>query len=311
MSGLLGLRRRDQGRPVVRLPLTGVIPPHPTSADYLSGVPSWNGDTNNQFGTCGPCSVANSAILTWRHLAGLIISVSDAAIFDLYRRSGNPGFDPVTDDNDNGVDMTVMLAELVKNGVDITHSDGTVERVKPLCFAEVSPGNVDAIRAATSICGSVLLAWDLDTAQQSQTVWDYVPGSSPWGGHATCGGAYTGAGGHSADERLVSWMQVYGTTDAFVSHQLAGAFIVVWPALWNHPAFQAGVDQAALASDYTSLTGRSIPAPVPPAPAPTGNPDVDLWDGYAKAWSAFTRTRPDLVQLQSRLTTWAAAKQLT
>lgn len=272
----LGLRRTDRTRPVVRLGLTGAVPEHPAAADHLAQVAQWNGETNLAFGTCGPCSVANHAIITWRYLAGLDITVSDAAIFDLYRRSGNPDFDPATGYGDGGVDMTVMLAELVKGGIEITGPDGGRETVRPYCFAAAAAAH-DDMEAITAIFGAADLAVDLDVAQQSQTdagVWDYAP-SSPWGGHAITGGKYSGASGAGQpDEVVISWMEPIGMTDQFVAHQLTDLYVIVWPLLWDHPAFVAGVDRAALAADYEALTGRPFPAPapVPPPPAPAPEP---------------------------------------
>jgi hypothetical protein len=249
---------------------------------------------------CGPCMCANSAILTWKALLGLDIAVADEDVFDLYRRSGNPNFDPATDAGDDGVDMTVMLAELVKNGMTITHSDGGRELVKPLLFGGISLAPYDNIHACTSVFGGIGFGLDLDTAQQAQTqkgLWDHVAGSAQWGGHATLGGSYTSAtAAHGLDESLISWQMRVGTTPSFLGYQLSEAYGLVWPALWSHPAFQAGVDQAALIADYEALTGRSWagpppaqptppvpPAPVPPSPLPAGlvsyftDPAMDRW----------------------------------
>jgi hypothetical protein len=268
----------------VRLRLTGAVPAHPLVADHLSAVLNWMLGGNNRFGTCGPTYVANYCVLLWKYLLGEDITVTDDAVFDLYRRSGNPDFDPNgTPDasgnvpGDNGVDMTVMLSALVKGGIDITHADGTVENVKPLCFA-AAPTDVDSVRAVTSIFGAAGLAVDLAVAQQGQTdagVWDYVAGSGDWGGHAIPGGSYTSdAAARHTDETVVTWQMKVGTTDTFISHQLSEAYAVVFQPLWDHPAFQAGVDQAALAADYTAATGKPFPVPVPgpPSPGPTPAP---------------------------------------
>lgn len=301
-----GLRRTDPARlrNTVRLELTGQVPPHPPTADHLNQVREWNGDTNNDFGTCGPCAVANSVILTWLYLLGEVITVSDSAIFDLYRRSGNPTFDPNARPGpdgsvpgDNGVDMTVMLAELVRNGIDITHASGTTERVRPLAFAS-APAVIDGVRAITSIFGGALLAVTLQTAQQTQTatgVWDYAL-SPEWGGHAVEGGAYQSlAGAGQIDETIISWQRPVGTTDQFLDHQLDEVYVVVWQPLWDHPAFQQGVDRAALAADYTASTGRPFPVPAPapvPPPLPVPDPgtvwvdsaDQALWAGLPPDW---------------------------
>jgi hypothetical protein len=280
MPSLPGLGRRptDPARyaHTIRLPLTGVTPPHPLVADHLSSVPEWMMGGNQKYGTCGPTDVANSAVLTWWYLLGEQVTVTDADVFDLYRRSGNPTFDPAgpPDANgnvpgDNGVDMTVMFSALVSGGVWITRASGIRELVKPYCFA-AHPVDIDTVRAVTSIFGCSHLAVDLDVAQQGQaTLWDYVARSGVWGGHAVPGGAYTSsAAAATADETVLSWQTKIGTTDLFIAHQLSEAYVVVWPILWDHPAFQAGVDRAALAAAYTAETGKTLPVPVPPAPVP-------------------------------------------
>lgn len=257
-------RRRLANTARLRL---AVPPAHPLVADHLSKVPTWNGTTNFHFGTCGPVSVANFVIMTWKYLLGLDVTVPDAAIFDLYRRSGNPDFDPATGAGDKGVDMTVMLSALNSGGIEITHPDGGTEVVKPLCFAAHTT-DIDTVRAVTDIFGGTLFGLDLDMAQQSQAAtWDYVPGSAAWGGHATFAGSYTSKA-LGVDESLVTWTRVVGTTDAFLGHQLAEAYVPVFQPLWDDPGFDEGVDKQALAADYTAVTGKPFPVPVPPSPAP-------------------------------------------
>jgi hypothetical protein len=219
---------------------------------------------------CGPTSIANLAVLTWKALLGEDITVSDSAVFALYRASGNPDFDPTTGAGDNGVDMTVMLDALMKVGLDITHADGTVENVKPVVYGKV-PQAVDDIRAVCSIMGGAILAADLELTQQAQTdagLWDYQA-APEWGGHAFMCGRYTSdVIAHHADLGDVTWAMVVGATDTFVAHQVQEDYAVVFPPLYSHPAFQAGVDQAALAADFLTLTGHPLPLPAPPLPAP-------------------------------------------
>jgi hypothetical protein len=287
----LGRRPADPARlaRTVRLPLTAA-PPHPLTADHLAGVPRWCLGGNNRFGTCGPTYVANNIILTWHWLLGEDVTVSDAQVFDLYRRSGNRGFDPATGAGDEGVDMTVMLAELVRNGIGITHPGGQTETVKPICYAAATT-TIENIHAVTSIFGSIGFGLDLDVAQQAQTaagLWNYVPNSPPWGGHATLGGAYTSAT-TGRDETLITWQRPVGTTDAFLARQLPEAYVIVWPANWTHPAFQQGVDQAALAAAYAAATGRPFPLPLPPPPAPRPADAAD--QALAQAQAAWRKAR--------------------
>lgn len=321
----LGLRHRDRSRPLMAMPLTGAVPQHPLTVDHLAMVLAWNGQTNYWYGTCGPVYVYNSAIATWQYLLGQMISGTDEQVFDFYRRSGNPSFDPDAPPGpdgyvpgDDGVEMTVMLAELVRNGIEITHADGGTERIKPYCFGSVPVGTYEALHATTSIFGGLGMASDLDVAQQGQTdngLWEYVPRSAPWGGHATLGGAYTSRLGPGlADIALITWMERVSTTQPFITHQLSEAFAVVWAPLWDHPDFQAGVDRAALAADFTAVTGR--PWPGPPVPPPPSSPSSfdEAWaagqPGGVQAWCRGGRTRPDLVRLKGQLQSAAAGEGL-
>jgi hypothetical protein len=288
----LGRRKPDRRREVLKLGhyLTGAVPAHPVSADHIGGVDpqGWNGATNFSYGTCGPCSLANSAICTWHYLKNQVLTSADEAIFDLYRRSGNPQFDPASDADDNGVDMTVMGSAAVKGGLTVQIAGGAPETITPLAFASVDVTSIDEIRAATSLCGGVLFGVNLEVAQQAQTdagLWDYKP-SKEWGGHAVFGGSYTSAA-KGSDEKIITWQQPVGTTDSFLSHQAEECYVVLWKPHLESTAFQQGVDLAALAADYTELTGRPFPADVPPSPDPvpgTGDTDLDAWAPVAERW---------------------------
>jgi hypothetical protein len=277
----LGRRRTDRSRAVLPIRLTGAVPPHPLVDDNLAKVPAWNGATNFSFGTCGPVTIANAIIATWAYLQDAVVAVTDDAIYDFYARSGNPDFDPDTGAGDNGVDMTVMMAELVRNGIDVTMPGGPVKRVRALCFGTVDAGLYDDLHATTSIFGGFAGGSDLDVAQQSQPdLWDYSP-SPAWGGHATWMGAYTSAiGTHARDIDLITWMTRCGTTPSFISHQLGEAYAIVFQPLWDHPAFAEGVDRYGLVADFEAVTGRPWtgpdpgPAPEPPPPPPGAGPDA-------------------------------------
>src|SRR5689334_15779699 len=115
----IGRRPRDRARPSLKLKdiLTGAVPDHPLAADHLSGVTDFGLYGNDQFGDCGPVSVANQRKLVTRYLGLSEQSPTQADVFDLYRRSGNPHFDPATGADDNGVEMSVMLSAVNKGGI--------------------------------------------------------------------------------------------------------------------------------------------------------------------------------------------------
>lgn len=255
-------RRAPKNAPALRLaPLfKAAVPAHPATAEWLSRA-TYGLYENDQYGDCGPTSVANQRRQVTAYLAGAEVDPTQDDVFDLYRRSGNPGFDPRTDADDNGVDMQTMLEAATKGGI---------AGKKPVAFAKVDVSNLDEVRAAISIFGSLLLGVNLTVAQQSGQTWDYVKRSPEWGGHAVLCGAYDASG-----FEVISWGDTYRLTNAFWTHQVEEAWAVVWEeALVSH-AFVENMDLATLAADYQSLTDRPLPLPEPtptPVPDPTPTP---------------------------------------
>lgn len=282
MAGKLG-RRPPKNAPALRLAplLTGTAPAHPAQADHFTQVRRWALGRNDQYGTCGPTSAANYLKLVYRYLYGENITVTDDAIIDLYRRSGNPNFDPATGYDDNGVVMQTMLEAWTAGGIQVVRTDGRIETARPVAFAQVDEDSIDEIRAAIAIFGGVLFGVDLETAQQTQMVWDFQ--SSPdWGGHAIVAGEYTSATG-DVDVSVVSWAEVIGTTDRFCAAQLDEVWVAILPQHLEHPAFLDGVDLAGLRDAYQRLTGRVLPVP-----APSPDPDRVFADAF-KAWAKHPR----------------------
>lgn len=254
-------RRKPSGKPALRLALTGV-PAHPVAVDHLTRAGLTFGlYANNRVSDCGPTSIANLRRLMTAWLGPTMEVPTLEDVFDLYRRSGNPDFDPATGAGDRGVDMQTMLEALLSGGI-----GGR----KPLAFAKLD-GSVDAIRAAVAIFGGVLLGVDLEVAQQGQSdagVWDYSR-SGEWGGHAVLAAAYADPDGTVSDRLgVISWAETIEATDVFLERQLSEAWVVLWPENLTDPGFLAGVDLAAMAADYQELTGRPFPAIVSPTPDP-------------------------------------------
>ena len=294
----LGRRPADPKRPVLRMGprlRLGAIPDHPPAVDYFGRIAEWCMGQNDRFGTCGPTSVANLALLVSTWLGDAPVRFTDDEIFDLYRRSGNPDFDPATGADDNGVDMTVMLSALVKGGI------GFGERnVKALAFGTLDTSNTAEVMAGGALFGGLLWGADLSTAQQQQLeqhppVWDYTRRAGEWGGHAIlAAGRYTDRPGALADRvGLITWAEVVDATDAFITRQVPECYVVVWPWHLRDATFVAGVDLAGLASDYEVLTGRPFPhavAPEPqpepvPGPAPAADADAALVAAF-DSWRA-------------------------
>lgn len=277
----LGLGKRPaDDRPLldVGAHLTAAAFTPPASVDYASKVSEWVLGSNDRFGTCGPTSVANLALLVSTVLTGSATRYTDEEVFDLYRRSGNPNFDPKTGADDNGVIMADLLAALVKGGI------GSGDRnVKAVAFGKVNPADEAQVFAAASLFGGVLIGANLRAAQETQfeagKSWDYVARSKAWGGHAMLAAPdYTDAAGTTADRTgLVTWATLTDATDAFFDKQVDEAYVVIFPWHLGDARFLAGINLDTLAAEFKALTGRDFPvqpapinppAPTPPAPTP-------------------------------------------
>jgi hypothetical protein len=249
--------------------LTGTTPLVPTFVDHFAQATGWELGDNDRFGTCGPTSVANHRRLVTSALLGQERAPSLDDIFDLYRRSGNPGFNPSLSDtdpaqDDNGVDMQTMLEALMKDGIG---------GVKPVAFAKITPGDMDTLDKAIALFGGILLGLTLKTAQQHQKLWDYVSDSADWGGHAVMAGKYNDAPGTDADRvDIITWARDTAMTRGFISQQEDEAWVVIWPEMLQDKSFLMGIDLVTLAAQYKQITGRTLPLPVAPLPVPTPQP---------------------------------------
>lgn len=260
----LGLRPPEPERPALRLAsfLTGHVPDHPESVDYLEGV-LFSLYANGRYGVCGPAALANQRRQVAAKLAPGLPPPTQEDVYDLYRRSGNPGFNPFTGADDKGVVLQAMLDQALKGGLG---------GVRPLGFARVATDDIEELQAAVALCGSLILGVDLEQAQKRQTdqgVWDWRP-TFQWGGHAVLSGAYVSS---PDDLDVITWAKRVKLTGAFLSHQLLEAWAVIWPEHVRDDAFLKGVDLSGFARAWEEITGRRFPAAVPvPEPAPVPAP---------------------------------------
>lgn len=287
-------RRRPKLAPALHLGayLTGSVPAHPVAADNFTMLAgSWQMLGNDTYGDCVAVTWANVRRLM-THLAGAENYPSMDEVIDVYKTQ-NPGF-PTQDD---GMDIQTLLEYLVQHG----GPDGA----KAVCFAKVDHTSPDEVKAAIAIFGYVWTGINVQAAQMDEfdsgQPWDYVEGSPDDGGHSVITGGY-GQGGRGAlggDERFITWAQETSFTDAYWAREVEEAWVVIWPEHLGSQAFLAGVDQAALAADYQSLTGRPFPVqptpvpPSPPAPVPPPGPDLAAavadWWGQVKHWAVDER----------------------
>jgi hypothetical protein len=299
-------RRPPKNAPALRLSsiLTGTIPAHPISEDYLAQLVGWQMLGNDTYGDCVAVTWANTRRLMTALLGDAEHYPDLAGVLNVYTTQ-NPRFPA----DDNGMDIQTLLEYLVRVG----GPDG----VKAVAFAKVDTGNLDEVKAAEAIFGSVWTGITVTDANESEfstgRPWDYHPTSGIAGGHSVISGGYLSQ--PTDDIRFITWATETGFTDAFWAHEAEEAWIVVWPEHLSTRQFQQGIDLPALAAAYKALTGRDLPVPTPPQPAPPPQPKGCL-DAADKAlfaalavWMLARHARSN--QLAARaVQAWARAKGL-
>ncbi len=167
---------------------------------------------------------------------------------------------------DNGMVIQDLLGWLTKNAA----PDG----VTALGFAKVDHTNPDEVKAAIAVFGSVWTGIAVLQANENEfdanQPWDYVSGSPDVGGHSIIVGGYgpPSGGPLGGDERFITWAQETSFTDAFWQREVDECWAVIWPEHMGSKEFLAGVDLATFAADYTAITGKPFPAPIPAPPVP-------------------------------------------
>jgi len=208
----------------------------------LQKIKTWILGDNDKFGVCGPVSIAN-----FLNLLG--ISVTQEDIFDLYRRSGNPDFDPATGADDNGVVVQNMLNALLTGGI-----GGHF----PAAFVKLNPKNLDEIRDGIQVFKGLIVGVNLEVAQQTQKEWKYKK-SRKWGGHCILVGSYT-TNPDLMD--CISWAELIPMDDTFIEapgHQVEE----VWGVLFKENLNGLTTDEIkTLAIEYQAITGRVFPITV-------------------------------------------------
>ena len=287
----LGKRVTDASRPQLRMGahMRAAAYVRPAAVDYASRVDQWVLGANDQFGTCGPVSVANLALLVSTVLGEAPVRFTTEEVYDLYRRSGNPDFDPATGADDNGVDMTVLLSELVKGGIGFGPRN-----VRAIAYGQLNANDPEEMWSAAALFGGVLIGADLDQAQAEQfaagVTWDHVSRSPDWGGHAMFAAPrYNDVAGTLADRTaLVTWGKITDATDKFVRKHMPEAYAVIFPWHLRDRGFWTGLDLAGVAREFTALTGRPFP-PVEPPPAPREAVLADFPFAELNAWASRPR----------------------
>jgi hypothetical protein len=274
--GAFGRKQPRVAAPAIPLGdvLTGVVPAHPLAQDNLANIEAWKMLGNDRAGDCVSVTWANDRRLVSTLLAGQESYPTQDMVWQVYRTQ-NKDFDPNGDEQTNGPGSNADQGMFIQELLNYLVKNGGPDGVKPLAFAKVNHHDLDQVRAALAIFGSLWVGVTVTNANEQQFArsrpWDYVSGSPELGGHAIMAAGYTGQA--ARDVRFVTWATETEFTDNFWTHQVDEAWAVIWPEHAGTRQFSEAVDKVALQIAYKSLTGRDLVLPDTPAPpAPTTDP---------------------------------------
>jgi len=230
------------------------IPTHPAIADYGSVINDWQMLGNDQYGDCVAVTWANNRYLVTKYLADTPVYPDYDKVIEFYKTQ-NPNF-PADD-----------AGMVIQDALDYLRKNGGPDGVKAVAFAKVDTSNIEEVRAAAAIFGSIWYGINVTAANEQEfdrgQAWDVVSHSQILGGHGIAGVGY------DPDVRFVTWGEETEFTDRFVtSNQMEEAWVVIYPEHFGTKAFMEGVDLNALKAAFKSITGEDLPTPDDPTPTP-------------------------------------------
>lgn len=287
-------RRAPKRAPALKLGplLTGVVPQHPASADYLAALGGgWEMLGNDQAGDCVAVTWGNVRRLVTTTLTASGYYPSQAEVWEIYQTQ-NPGFDPAGTAETNGPGSPADSGMDVQTLLEYLSTTGGPDGAKAVAFASVNPADPDEVKAAIGVFGYVWTGVTVSQANQQEfgagQPWDWDASSPVDGGHSVITGGYgtPGAGPLGGDERFITWAAETSFTDSFWANSVEEAWVVIWPEHLGSREFLQGVDLSALAADYQAITGRALPLPPAPSPVTKGGKNMfqALEAGLEKFW---------------------------
>src|SRR5664280_897919 len=258
-------RRPPKNAPALRLAplLTGNLPAAPTQVDYGTDFTGWQMLGNDAAGDCVAVTWANQRALVTTALSQKTDYPSQAEVWTFYKTQ-NPTFDPNGTAGTNGPGSPADGGMDIQTALEYLRNTGGPGGVKAVAFARVDFTNENELRSAHAIFGQVWYGINVLVANQTEfsngQVWDYVAGSPLDGGHSI-----TGVGYDPTDYRFVTWAQETDWTEAFRTHQVEEAWVVIWPEHLGSREFEQGINLQQLAADYQTITGQ--PLVIPPQPS--------------------------------------------
>lgn len=294
-GGPLPITFRPGRRPPIRTrarvklrPHMSVTTPAPASVNWFEHIGIWPMYLNDRIGDCAIAMEAHALQATSTYGSGFTITVSDNDVLPVYERVS--GYNPDDPSSDVGCILQDVYADWRRTGI-AGH--------KALAFAEVEPSDLDEIKTAVYLLGTVGLGIDVTT--QMMTDFDNGKDWTRAGGRSLGGHAVVIVGYDDTGVWIVTWGKVIKMTWSVFRHVVDEAWVAILPEwLDANGTDPLGVNLYGLGEELHALTGdpnpfpAPAPTPIPPGPAPAPGPDAD----------------PNDVELAAALKKWLAATGL-
>lgn len=238
------------------LDTAAVLPTIPTNFGHYPLVSSWGVLGNDVVGDCVIAGDLHQTMV-WNAEQARTVPVSDACAIQNY--SAITGYDPSqtdpqTGDNptDQGTDVQEAAQWWIKQG--LIDAAGRIHKIA--AYVSVDPHNIDELRAATYLFGSVGLGLDFPDSAMQQfqrgQAWVPVVGAQSLGGH------YVPVLGFRGDNAIgVTWGELQLITAPFITERADEAIACLSLEMLNrHTKSPEGLDVVALRADLVALEAK-------------------------------------------------------
>jgi hypothetical protein len=256
----------------------------PASADWQDDRIVWPMYGNADWGDCVFAEIGHAVNQLTYYGTGAEVEPPEDDILNAYSKvtgfdpnAGPPGSNPT----DQGTYIQDALKYWRKTGI---------SGHKIVAYASLDVGNLDEIRQAIALFGSISIGMNFPDSAMDQfdtgQTWDVVKGARIEGGHCVLAGAYDKDG-----VGIVTWGAETRMTWKFWQKYVDEAWVCLDEDGLTTAAtyFTGAASFYALGQEFASLTGQKNPVPTPqpqPTPVPTPPPAPGLDPHLVQAWQS-------------------------
>jgi hypothetical protein len=222
------------------------LPVPPQNVDRMSKVSSWPMYLNDRYGDCTIAGAGHFLGAQSAFALGKEVIFSDATITAAYQ-AVCPGFDPVTDSNDNGATLQNVLAYM---------SDANAFGTTVLAYAQLKGTDPASLKLALYLFGSVYIGVNLPQSAEQQfsegKPWIYERGSPIIGGHCVVIQKMTPE--YPNESTVVTWGGSVRASDEWLATYMEEAWVAITPDwIQTNQHSVDGLDVAQMTADAAAI----------------------------------------------------------